>query len=571
MLASLDTYAFKLLVVLYSFLGIQDIPKEPNPDWTVVERWTPQSDGSYRLYLVSQSIDKQCSSGKFIIFPQVYMGKFEIFVDHQLVYTNSMSTSWHLKEMLSRPVINCAAVNIKSLIEFKVDSHLNFFTSLSFYPYIVSAYPLDQFFYEHMYLIAGVSAVILGLVGAALMILLVNFISAVTIFFKQLSFAGLVLFHVPGVFSDISIFDSHAITVCFLCLAGYSLLITTLKYKYAVEGMFILIATNLGLFFVIRGHPNLVHVFIILSATASVIVFTCIVWYLFHTARSRSGYFMFILYAILLIGCYFDLINSQRQKNSMVYLSFIVIVASIITFVKSLQEIIKKQIVLSTVNMKLKNERKIMEKMSEVYIKYQEIVHDIKGPLTTISFLMSKNKSEINKLILDSNNRIKEIINRLQNDHENLEGWYSAESIKQLLEKIIDEKTSTFPDYKFDMKEVCIPTDIECYINPIDMQIIFEELCENAIKYTDLKSKKIEIVIDIRNICLNIQFKNRIDEDRCVSEAEQIKSLQNIGSGNGLYLIRQKLKKNQGSLKIRLDGEIFIVDLELRGRLLAPS
>ncbi len=146
-LEGLDQWALEVLMVIYHLLGVQDLPKEPNPHWQVIERWAPQPDGHYRLILESTTIQDECRSGraKYIIFPQTYLARQQIFADSIKVYTNEMDKEWHLSTVADRPVINCDLIKIANTIRFVDNSYLPFYASINNWPMVIRNYPTDQF------------------------------------------------------------------------------------------------------------------------------------------------------------------------------------------------------------------------------------------------------------------------------------------------------------------------------------------------------------------------------------------------------------------------------------------
>ena len=164
-LESLDQWALGVLMGICTLFGVQDLPSYTDPDWKLEESWTPVGE-YYRLVMSSESIQKKCRSGRanYIIFPQTYMGKQEIFADNIRVYTNEMDQDWFLKSIFDRPAISCDFFGYAKKIDFVVVSYEKYFASITKWPFLSDSYPKTQIFYSVLYAIVGILSAVSGVI-----------------------------------------------------------------------------------------------------------------------------------------------------------------------------------------------------------------------------------------------------------------------------------------------------------------------------------------------------------------------------------------------------------------------
>lgn len=209
------------------------------------------------------------------------------------------------------------------------------------------------------------------------------------------------------------------------------------------------------------------------------------------------------------------------------------------------------------------------------------VSHDIKTPLTSIINYVDLLKKENIK-----GEKAKEYIDVLDSKSQRLKkltedlveaSKASSGSVKLNIEKInvvelIKQSTGEFED-KFKEKELEIISefsDDELFINADNryMYRIIENLFSNISKYAQEKSR---VYVDVKRIGkkVRIDIKN-ISKERLNISSEELmqrfvrgdKSRTTEGSGLGLSISQSLTELQKGNFEIRIDGDLFKVELE---------
>ncbi len=563
MVSAIDAFAFQILVSLFSLLGVQDIPSTFNSEWIIQERWVETGDQTYRLKMTSSVLPQTCRDEPtgFVVFPQTYMGRMNIYVDGKIIYTNSMSSKWHITQLMSKPLYTCAIFNDAKVVELEIYAYMRFFASVSGYPQFKRTFPQQYVFYDEMFVIASVVALFLGIVGAILVTQFSTITDAWLYLVQQASFCLLVASHIPGRFVDVNLAVAHTVVVIAGFLGLLTLTLNTVEISHRKK------ATLFFIFFwpcvlpgiLFYGFKDATHllVFLLIIAALSATIFMII--YKFMHLKRNKDYFITSLYIVLLFVLVFDGAGSQIRRESYLHLSSIAFIATIIAFLRVLKGFNGQQKALITTSMRLDAELKTIDAVTGMYNDYREIIHDIKSPVMSLNFLLSdvdKNRS----LISSISSRLNVILSRVEEEGKvsKISDWYSVEAMSLRVQQIFEEKTSVYEKLEFEQTHV-ENANLEIYYNPVDVQIIVEELVDNAIKYSD---GKVRIIwSDIHDTMLSCRFLNKKVSDRNENQ------LGKIGLGIGLLNLSKKMKDMSGAAEIQSIGTTFSVELMFKKRM----
>lgn len=561
LLSSIDTFALKILFATYSLLGIKDIPSNANSDWIVRERWVHQSDDTYRTIMISESLSSRCSKleSGFVIFPQTYMGQMKIYADDQLIYTNSLSKTWNITQLMSKPLYSCELFKNTKEVKLEINAYMQFFASVSGYPEISESFPVQYVFYDEIFVISSVVSLFLGIIGAILMAEFSTISEAVIYLFQQIGFFLLVVSHVPGRYFDISLALAHSIVVVGGFLGLIALILNTVEMKMSKFKVLIpTITPILILSYLFYGYKNATHLLVFLLIIASLLssLFLCV--YKIKSLKVKKDYLITSLYILLFILILFDGAGSQIKRDSYLHLSSIALIGTAITFLLVLKGFNSQQIKLLTTSLRLDSELKKIATISSLNNVYKEIIHDIKSPVMSLSFLLSdvdKNKS----LISSIGDRVKSILARLEEQNlSRIADWYSGATFLSKIKSIKEEKSVVYHNFNILLQSIDL-TEIEVYYDPIDLIVIIEEVFDNSLKYSD-GSMIIKIDHDKKTKQLNCIFTNYNKNHK--TEIDLIK----IGSGFGLINIRKKILEMKGDVEVSYDEKYFSIHLKFKAK-----
>lgn len=553
MLNSLDQWAFQVLMVVYAFLGVKDIPDIPDENWKVVERWQEVEGGYYRLRLESEALAKDCNSNRsgYVIFPQVYMAKQEIYVDHQIVYTNAMSDGWDLVFMLGRPVVSCNIFLNAKQVSLVTTSYMKYFSSFKDYPQVVKAYPKSQIFYEEAYIISAVGAIFVGIVSFFMIKKVFNVSAAFIHLLKQLSVAMLAVSHMPGKFLQLSIWTGHTLTMLGMLYTLIGLVATSVGLTRNRKVLSIVALLVLQpIMYVTWGYKNLTHVVMMAMFPSTIIISLWIFFCKLRSKKKNQSYLQVALYFLLFISVTHNILYSQIYRDGFLHLSIISILISTITYVNTLGVISEHQLQLAITKETLKAELRNIKKMRDVHLSYKEFIHDIKAPLTTLMFFL-KNPNLYLESINIVVNRFTRIINRIESDNQSnlLIDSYSLIVMIETVKQVVDEKSKIYEKFHFIIPEIIISSDIIC--DPVDFIVVIEEVLSNTIKYSDGKAI---MNVDEDDKYIYMKF---ISRSSCLHYSDS--DLNYLSTTTGLKHISKKMRRMYGDVVVSYGDEFCII------------
>ncbi len=210
--------------------------------------------------------------------------------------------------------------------------------------------------------------------------------------------------------------------------------------------------------------------------------------------------------------------------------------------------------------------RKMAEanRMKEDFIDL--IVHQIRSPLVNlrwgfeelVSDRETKEKWEETLSSLQGNvGRISEMVDNLlyisQIDHEGVEFKSESFSLKNLIEEVLRE-------YKGNDSRVNIKSFVEdaSYVksDPSQLKIVMDNLVSNAVKYTDrggdvevrLKEEKERFIFSVKDSGIGIPKEEQKKVFEKFERASNVCRTKKPGSGLGLFLAREIMKKLEGDI-----------------------
>lgn len=244
------------------------------------------------------------------------------------------------------------------------------------------------------------------------------------------------------------------------------------------------------------------------------------------------------------------------------------------------QELTYKVITASVIDNKNKNlgtmkifynltREKMLDKLKSEFISIAS--HQLRTPLTAIKWaikmVLDEEEGELNegqKVMLTkgykSNERIITLVNDLLNVSRIEEGRFGYSFDKANFEdalKIVTENLEVKiqkKQIKFQVKKHGkIP---EVFIDKQKMQLVIQNLLENAIKYTP-ESGRVSVDLEVEGDYLRVKIKDngigipKVDQEKLFSKffrATNAVSLQTEGSGLGLFIVRNVIKKHGGDI-----------------------
>lgn len=488
-LASLDQWAFQILMMLYHLMGVQDLPSGESPHWKVVERWAEQPSGHYRLVLESETIQDECRSGRarYVIFPQTNMSKQEIYIDNIRVYTNEIDNERQIKSFLDQPVISCDLVMNSSKIKMIINSYLKYYTSINYWHKFSLTFPKENTLHNLIYVLTGVLAAFAGVLCFGI----VYFLGTKS---YHLLFMGGAIFLL--MYAQYPFFYNTDVRVLHLITLGS---IIVIAYVVLFEKNFNTIFNKSNLIFSViifmqlaisNKRENLTQLLIITNSILAISIM------FIRALLKKYDYEQRIVYFVTALVCSRELYANQADRSSFLNVSMFCFFLLLIMTIRTLVRVYKKNIFFMKKEEILKSETKAIKKLEEVNQKIKQVIHDIKSPITSLNFILkSKNKS------VDSISIPLERLNSLLalNSDENedvLTDWYEIDVLINEIEKVKKEKT-------YIIRKINIINEISfkerVFFDPSLIKVFFAELIDNTIKM-NMHNANIEATIKLTAI-----------------------------------------------------------------------
>lgn len=227
--------------------------------------------------------------------------------------------------------------------------------------------------------------------------------------------------------------------------------------------------------------------------------------------------------------------------------------------------------------------KELQEKSKQVDILVYKASHDIKGPLRSIVGLTklgmidlqeSSKALEYMQNIYSASSKVTETVTDLLNLAKLKETTLSFEPIE--VEKIIHEIILSFenlPEYKRLNIELSVDKDLKLISDKKSIFSIIQNMIENGIKYSDpLKEKsylRIEVSKNTNQLIMKFEDNGigiAADKKDKIFEMFYKVNEASIGSGIGLYLVKETIQKLAGHLDIVSQegkGSVFTISIPI--------
>jgi signal transduction histidine kinase len=556
-LDGLDQWALQVLMMLYTLMGVQDIPREPDPHWQVVERWSEQPDGHYRLILKSNTIQKECLEGraKYIVFPQSYMAKQEVYADDVRVYTNEMDEKWHLRSILDRPVISCELFLKHVEIKFVTTVNMKYFSSTNRYPSISFLIPNDYYLYDLNYIMAAVVSIVVTFLGGTVLFVMGK--RDLKLIGMGFSIFFLMIAHVPGYFIKADLATAHLTLMVSSIALSYFYISRKISIVSRKEiGFFVLGWCLLGILLSIN-HRNTNHV--IMMGTS---LFTTTFGILYAIIAKKIQFKDRLILILVLSAANVDMYRSQILREGYLNLSILVVAVIIFEIFSLMNHAYNTKIKSQKIEQNFLVERAFKIKTEEFNEILSSTIHNMKAPLTSLNFHIKNNTVNLENLKYLSE-RFSSIL-----DHElatNKADEYEAVSdLMQSIEVVCVEMRPLFEDIKIDI-EILDQASL-VFFNTKKIKNAISEILLNSLKAAQKNNLKPIVKVNLTEDS-NYFNVNIVDNSGGI-DSKLIHYLGNrgfstAGTGLGLWFIKKNILDSGGKIKFSTDNRGLSVSLNL--------
>lgn len=218
----------------------------------------------------------------------------------------------------------------------------------------------------------------------------------------------------------------------------------------------------------------------------------------------------------------------------------------------------------------------IQIRLTKLYDSFiANITHELKSPLSSIQLYLetlrsrdvpSDKSKEFYVLMLRDSARLQNLINSIL-EISALEGkqnrsHFTNYRVNEIFPKLIRDSVEQFrlPENSLDVK---VTGDCEVFMDVNSFKMVFDNLVDNAIKYST-GNLKIEVTVNCNQKKLIVDFK---DNAIGITDKEQKKVFQKFyriydkdipnvkGTGLGLYWAREIIKTHKGKISVHSDGK----------------
>lgn len=231
--------------------------------------------------------------------------------------------------------------------------------------------------------------------------------------------------------------------------------------------------------------------------------------------------------------------------------------------------------------------RELKEKNSSLQKAYDEldrfvysVSHDLRAPLVSIQGVIYLANQEVkDEKALEYFKMTKEMVDKLDEFIHNIIDYYKSTHEGNMMVDIDFEKMlkDIRDEYRYhpamENTELRTTVDVsEAYLsNEVKIRIILNNLISNAIKYRDPEKSKHEVTVNVSTADKGVQIEVA-DNGVGIADENQEKVFQmfyrdakgNSGSGLGLYLVKEAVKRLGGSISVQSEkgkGTTMTVDL----------
>lgn len=570
MLEYLDQLAFSALLLLSQIVGTPDIPKNPDPDWQIVQPWTELPDKTYEMRLLNEQWPKTCEldSNQAMIFDNIYMGIFEIYGDGRLIQTNSLDGKWTLSTVFTNVYLDCRHLLGVSKIEIRFISFIKYFSFLPDYPKLVTEVPKFYFFPKYLYALAASACLFMGIVGLTIIYRLLNFEDVVSFVLEDFLFMLPMLFVTSELLGGINVRISH-VSVLFGLWGGiaffFSFLLVDPKSNWRFV-KYVLLLALIMLSAICFNYKNLTQLLIYTPVIPGLITLVYIIC-VDTGPRANTILDKFILSVILYFG-FMTAYLAVVYRTGIATMALLVIFVSIFKFRKILREVAELIYQRQQARLQVDSESAIARTTYLQKEKYREILHDIRSPISSLNMVASLPSGSAGLMLNKIIDQLGFVLSKLEVELRSVD-WYDIRVLISKLDVLIESYKIIFPSVVIEIKVKDIGVN-ESTVFCIDTEVIsiFSELINNSLKHSK-SIEKITIEVGVDKFSNFLIFAYR-DDGMGVNDQDivllGVRGYSKSGSGTGLNSIKNKLDDWGGNIKFYPSKSGFYCEIFLSYR-----
>jgi signal transduction histidine kinase len=218
----------------------------------------------------------------------------------------------------------------------------------------------------------------------------------------------------------------------------------------------------------------------------------------------------------------------------------------------------------------------VQMKLTRLYDNFiANITHELKSPLSSLQLYLDtfrtkeisyEKKQEFLKLMLKDAYRLNKLIDSILEisrlEQKRIAHDYHVHRADDIIRKIIDNSIERFRLPKSVVK-ITGKAEFDCLIDKEAIQIVFDNLTDNAIKYSsnsveievNLSANPKNIIIEFSDIGIGIASR---DQKKIFNKFQRLENrlMPSVkGTGLGLYRVRQIIKYHKGKISVFSEGE----------------
>lgn len=238
-------------------------------------------------------------------------------------------------------------------------------------------------------------------------------------------------------------------------------------------------------------------------------------------------------------------------------------------------------------NMSLKLKTKIEEEKAAERLKTELITnvsHDLRTPLTSLIGYMQlaandniriEEKDKYAKISLEKSKKLKVLIDDLFEYSKLESGGIKLEKTKvniiEIIEQSIGELSIQAKERNIEFNKTFKNTKVDLLIDPRKIARVFENILENAVKYSaegnkvniNLQENDKKLIISFENITDNFSEENIEMVFNRFYRTDESRNSETSGSGLGLAIAKSIVELHEGEIWVESKGNRFIIIIQL--------
>lgn len=469
---------------LYSVLGVSPLPQEKSSDWTVLESWSQTNDDSYKLVIESATIGEECrkNPASYVVFQGVNLSINSIYIDNKLHESNNPMKDWVLSQVFYRPVVHCKYIQDSKVVRQEVIAFLKYMGALTEFPSLVM--PSFGFYFVHsdLFYVSALIVILLTIINT----LIVSFSGQIKKFryglLQDVSIVAVLLSISPGKFFEASVITTNESYLSFLLLAVFCM--GHLAQLVTAKRLLALLGTVLVIYGASVGNKNLIQLITLLFLLPILIwlSYTAIKFYqnLKHIVHDKSIYLaQLILVTMIPLLVIYESYVSTLLFNKFVFLPVIFVMCSLANFLHTIRLSGLQKYENYVLKDEIRNQLNTIQHLVKSKNKYEEIIHDIKSPLTGLSFALSRQSQDGNNVLLVLKDRLGELLSRSEVYlREDRIGWHEYQLLEQIVRRLRVEYSDRI-GLNFSIESI---EQAKVSVDPVGFKVVLAELLDNSYK-----------------------------------------------------------------------------------------